>query len=276
MLESLLKNDTCTPMMGVFDPFSAKLSQQCGFSYGVLSGYSLAATHLGVPDIGILTQTEVLAAANRILNACPDYFLLVDGDNGHGDSQNVARLVGELKRMGAGGVIIEDQVWPKKCGHMDNKRIVSPQEHIDKIKLAKDIASDTELIVVARTDAIAVEGFESALERAILLREHGADVVFVEAPTSKEQLIKVRESLDCPLVANLIPGGKTPMFSRADLSQMGYSIAFYALNLLYSATAAMISTLKELDADKIDNKHLGCDFDTFNKIIGLDEYNLSR
>ena len=273
-IADLLCRDQCTPLPGVFDPLSAKIAMAQGFDRAILTGYSLAATYLGEPDIGLMTQSEVIHAVYRIKMACPNLFLLVDGDNGHGSFQNVIRLVRELSSLDCGGVILEDQVWPKKCGHMEGKKIVSQDEYLGKLKAALDTRKKDEFIIVARTDARALEGLDQAIERAQKAIELGVDMVFVEAPESIEELEKVSQNVSGSLIANMVPGGKTPILSREQLKDMGYSAVFYALEALYSLTQAIEHAFKDVREDKVQNiKSRRMDFDVFNKLIGLEQYN---
>lgn len=269
----LLGRDLCTPLPGVFDPLSAKIAQAQGFNSAILTGYSLSATYLGEPDIGLMTQSEVIQAVYRIKMACPDLFLLVDGDNGHGSYQNVMRLVKELSSLNCGGVILEDQVWPKKCGHMEGKQVVSQEEYFSKLKAALDTRHDEKFIIVARTDVRAIEGLDEAIERAQKALELGVDMVFVEAPESVEELELVSNQISGSLIANMIPGGKTPLLSRDELKSMGYSAVFYALEGLFSLTQAIQNAFQDVKEDNLQAiKERSMDFDSFNKLIGLEKY----
>ncbi len=269
----LVSTDECTPLPGVFDPLSAKIAQAQGFDSAILTGYSLSATYLGEPDIGLMTQSEVVQAVYRIKMACPELFLLVDGDNGHGSYQNVMRLVKELSTLNCGGVILEDQVWPKKCGHMEGKQVVSQEEYFSKLKAALDTRQDENFIVVARTDVRAIEGLGEAIERAQKALELGVDMVFVEAPQSIEELETISKQVNGSLIANMIPGGKTPILSRDELKGIGYSAVFYALEGLFSLTQAIQNAFKDVKDDNVQAiKDRAIDFDSFNELIGLSKY----
>lgn len=273
-LLSLLSLDECTPLPGVFDPLSAKIAASLGFNSAILTGYSLSATYLGEPDIGIMTQSEVIQAVYRIKSACPELFLLVDGDNGHGSTQNVMRLVRELSSLNCGGVILEDQVWPKRCGHMEGKQVVSQEEYLDKLKVALDTRRDERFIVTARTDVRAIEGLDAAIERAQKAIELGVDLVFVEAPQSVQELETVSSKVNGKLIANMVLGGKTPILSRDELKQLGYCAVFYPLDALFSLTQAIQQAFMEVKEDNLTSiKERKMDFDGFNKLIGLDKYN---
>ncbi|MFO1259034.1 MAG: oxaloacetate decarboxylase [Gammaproteobacteria bacterium] len=273
-IATLLCRDQCTALPGVFDPLSAKIAHSMGFDSAVLTGYSLSATYLGEPDIGLMTQSELLHAVYRIKMACPELFLLVDGDNGHGSNQNVVRLVRELCHMQCGGVILEDQIWPKKCGHMEDKQVVSQAEFLSKLKAALDTRPNEQFLVVARTDARAIEGLEQAIERAQKAVELGVDMVFIEAPQSTAELEKVAKHVNSNLIANMVPGGKTPLLSREELTRLGYSAVFYPLEALFSLTEAIQEAFGNVKADNLHqvSKTRKVNFDQFNQHIGLEKY----
>lgn len=273
-LLNLLSLDECTPLPGIFDPLSAKIATSLGFKSAILTGYSLSATLLGEPDIGIMTQSEVIQAVYRIKMACPELFLLVDGDNGHGSRQNVMRLVRELSGLDCGGVILEDQVWPKRCGHMEGKQVVSEDEYFDKLKVALDTRKDEHFIVTARTDIRAIDGLDAAIDRAQKAVELGVDLVFVEAPQSVQELETVSNQVNGKLIANMVPGGKTPILSRDELKQLGYCAVFYPLDALFSLTQAIQQAFTDVQEDNVTAiKTRKMDFDSFNKLIALDRYN---
>jgi len=256
---------------GVYDALSAKLARRAGFDVAVLTGYGFAAAHLGEPDVGLFTATEILDAANRI-TAATDLGLIVDGDTGHGGPLNVQKLVRELIRAGALGVILEDQKWPKRCGHMRGKEVIPGEEHAQKIRAARDAAGDA-LTITARTDALETHGMEEALRRARLYKQAGADVLFVEGPRTREELETIGEELPGPLSVNLIEGGRTPLCSLEELEAMGFFSVGYVLSGLYAAAGALRNTYAAIRREGSTSSLSGqsFDFETFNDMIGREK-----
>src|SRR5687768_6214023 len=198
---------------GVYDTLSAKIVQRVGFPMSFISGYSVAATAIGEPDLGLLTQTEIVERARRVCGSVT-IPIIVDADTGYGNPLNVIRTVNELIAAGAAGCFLEDQVWPKKCGHMRGKRVVDRDEYIHKIRAAVEARRGRDFFIVARTDALAVHGLGEALARVEAAREAGADASFVEAPESLEQMAAVGKRAPKPIVANMIERGRTPVLSK--------------------------------------------------------------
>jgi methylisocitrate lyase len=256
---------------GVYDVLSAKIAERTGFKAVVLTGYGLAAVHLGEPDFGLLTQTEVLDAARRIVSAV-GIGVMVDGDTGYGGPLNVQRLVRELVAMGALGVILEDQRWPKRCGHMRGKEVISADEHAAKIRAAADARGDARFVITARTDALETDGIDEAIRRAKLYKEAGATLLFVEGPRTKEELKRIGAELPGPLVVNLIEGGRTPLCSLEELAEMGFFSVGFVLSGLYAAARALEQTYAEI---RRAGTTLGLgdrlmSFDEFNALIGVE------
>src|SRR5258705_2090795 len=208
---ALLAGDGPVVIPGVYPALSAKLAEEAGFGAVLISGYCLSATRLGEPDFGLLTQTEVVEAAARIV-AAVRIPVLVDIDTGYGNAFNVERTVRELVQLGAAGCFLEDQVWPKRCGHMEGKRIVPLEEYLPKLAAARETGG-RDFWITARTDARAVEGLDEAIRRGRAFVDHGASCVFVEAPESIDEMSRVRAALasTVPLVANMVEQGKTPV-----------------------------------------------------------------
>ncbi|MDJ0949090.1 MAG: oxaloacetate decarboxylase [Alphaproteobacteria bacterium] len=227
-LRSQLAGPEIVVAPGVYDAMTALLAAQAGFGALYLSGASLAYTRFGRPDIGLVGMSEVAAALSAIRERT-ELPLVVDGDTGFGNALNVMRTVRLFERLGASAVQIEDQTMPKRCGHLTEKVLVSPAEMEGKVKAAVDARRTDEFLIVARTDAVAVEGFEAALDRADRYREAGADVLFVEAPRSREELdgVVARFGGRVPLMANMVEGGQTPLSNAADLQAMGYSLVIF-------------------------------------------------
>jgi 2-methylisocitrate lyase-like PEP mutase family enzyme len=213
---------------GVYDPFTALVASQAGFTTLYVSGAAIAYTRLGRPDIGLVSMTEVMDTLALIRDRV-DCHLIVDADTGYGNALNVIRTVREFERAGANAIQLEDQDFPKRCGHLDGKSLIPAQEMCGKIRAAVDSRRSQDTLLVARTDAVAVEGFEPAIERAMLYREAGADVLFVEAPRSRDDLVRIVAALGgkLPLLANMVEGGKTPTLSAAELEAIGFALVIF-------------------------------------------------
>ena len=213
---------------GIYDAFTGLMAQQAGFSTLYLSGAAIAYTRLGRPDIGLVSMTEVAQTLALIRERVMAH-LIVDGDTGYGNALNVRRTVQEFERAGADAIQIEDQDFPKRCGHLDGKAVISATEMCGKIRAALDARRQHETLIIARTDAIAAEGFEPAIERAMMYREAGADMLFVEAPKTLDDLSRVVKALGgkAPLIANMVEGGKTPLLPATELDAMGFALVIF-------------------------------------------------
>jgi len=257
---------------GVYDVLSAKIAQRAGFPAVVLTGYGLAASHLGEPDVGLLTQTEVLETARRV-TAAVTIGVIVDGDTGYGGPLNVQRMVRELLAMGARGVILEDQRWPKRCGHMRGKEVIPAEEHAAKIRAAVDARGDSPFVITARTDALETDGLDEAIRRARLYKEAGATLLFVEGPRTAQELRRIGAELPPPLVVNLIEGGRTPLCSLEELAEMGFFSVGFVLSGLYAAARALDETYREIrragGTTALRDRML--DFEEFNSLIGANQ-----
>lgn len=257
---------------GVYDVLSAKLAERAGFHAVVVTGYGVSASLLGEPDFGLMTQTELIDTARRICGAV-DIAVSVDCDTGYGGALNVFRIVKALKEMGARGMLLEDQVWPKRCGHMKGKEIIPAEEHEQKIRAAVEARGDYALMITARTDAIAVHGLDEAIRRANLYKEAGADLIFVEAPRSVEDLREIGKQVPPPLVVNCIEGGQTPILSLEEYKELGFIAIGYVLSGLYAAAKAMADVyacLREHGTSEPMRDRM-MDFSEFAEVIGLDE-----
>jgi 2-methylisocitrate lyase-like PEP mutase family enzyme len=234
-LRERLKASRILPVPGVYDALSALLAEQAGFEAVYLSGASLAHTRLGRPDIGLVTASEVENTLANIREriALP---IIVDADTGYGNALNVMRTVKQLERAGASAIQLEDQTTPKRCGHLDGKSVIPTAEMVGKLKAALDARSSPETLIVARTDAAAIDGFDAALERAERFHEAGADVLFVEAPRSVADMkaANARFKGRVPLLANMVEGGKTPILPAAELEALGFAIVIFAAGLVRS------------------------------------------
>lgn len=258
--------------VGVFDTLSARLAARAGFPLAFVSGYSVAATAIGEPDLGLLTQTEIVDRARRICGAV-SIPILVDADTGYGNPLNVYRTVEELMRAGAAGCFLEDQVWPKKCGHMRGKRVIERDEYVQKIRAAVAARQGGDFFLVARTDALAMHGLDEALARVQAAREAGADASFVEAPQSVEDLIAIGRRSPAPNVANMIEGGRTPLLPTEQLASLGFHLILYPLAPLYAAARAMDDVYRQVrrTATTAGLESRLMDFAEFNALIGVEE-----
>jgi 2-methylisocitrate lyase-like PEP mutase family enzyme len=230
---------------GVYDALSARLAATAGFEAVYVTGAGLANARFGVPDIGLVGADQMVDHVNAISDAT-DITLVVDADTGFGNAVNVTRVVRQLERAGAAAIQLEDQVFPKKCGHFSGKSVIPVEEMEGKLRAALDARRSEDTLIIARTDARATHGLEEAIERAERYYALGADVLFVEAPTSVEELRRVGEAIDAPHVANMVEGGSTPIVSRAELGQLGFSIVLYANAALRSAQHAVTRAFAEL------------------------------
>jgi 2,3-dimethylmalate lyase len=258
---------------GVFDALSARIAEQVGFDAMFQTGYGSAAALLGMPDFGFLNAGETIDNARRIIRAVSAP-VLVDADTGYGNPLNVWRLVRDLESLGAAGIFLEDQIWPKRCGHMTGKDVIPKDEYLPKLKAAIEARKSKEFIIVARTDARGPIGLEEAIERGKAYKKAGADVIFIEAPKSIEELKKVVEQIDAPLVANMIEDGITPNLPADELLNLGYRIVVFPLSALYGATFAMrevLTELKKTGATK-ETKRMMVTFHDFNNFVGLQKY----
>lgn len=257
---------------GVYDTLSARICERTGFPMTFISGYSVAATAIGEPDLGLLTQTEITDRARRICMSI-GIPVLVDADTGYGNPLNVHRTVRELIAAGAAGCFLEDQVWPKRCGHMRGKRIIDREEYIQKIRAADDARDGRDFFIVARTDALVLEGMDEAIARVSAAREAGANASFVEAPGSIEELAEIGRRSPGPNVANMLEGGKTPVLSTEQLAEMGFHLILHPLCGLASAALAVETVFRKLKQDRTLEPGRGdcTPFAQLNELIGVDE-----
>lgn len=258
---------------GVFDALSAKVAENVGFQAIFQTGYGSAASLLGMPDFGFLNAGENIENARRIIRSV-DLPVIVDVDTGYGNPLTVWKIVNDLIAYGAAGIFLEDQVWPKRCGHMRGKEVIGIDEYIQKLRAAVTASENKDFIIVARTDARAPLGIDEAIKRGKMYRKEGADVVFVEAPQSEEELREIPKKINAPLLANMIENGVTPTFSADELKIMGYSMVVFPLSGLYAATYAMKKIFSHL---KSNGTTKGCtdmmlDFNEFNELVELPKF----
>ena len=252
-LRDLLNKHELIIAPGVFDGISAQLTRRTGHVAAYMTGAGVAASGYGLPDIGLVTQTEMTERARMIVAALGDVPLIADADTGYGAGLNVVRTVRKYDDAGVAAIQLEDQVFPKRCGHLPDKQVVDAASFVQTLKAALDARSGDDLLVVARTDARAPLGLDAAIERANLYAQAGADVIFVEAPQGTDEIERIARDVDAPLLINLVLGGMTPMQSSERLAELGYAIAIHPSNPLARATFAMLEGLCELTgANPID------------------------
>ena len=257
---------------GAHDMLTAKIIGKLDFDAVYMTGYGQSASHLGKPDVGLMTMSEMVARAANMVE-CSGVPVVADADTGFGNAVNVMRTVREYEKAGVAVIQLEDQVMPKKCGHMIGREVVSMEEMVGKIKAACD-ARQGDMMIMARTDARTVHGIDVALERAHAYKEAGADIIFVESPESEAEMRRINEELPGVLtLANMVEGGRTPMFTYDKLSDFGYNLVIYPTASVYVTTKAMVDLWEGLKADKTTETMMDrmIDFPKFNEIIGLPE-----
>jgi 2,3-dimethylmalate lyase len=259
-------------MPGVYDALSAKIAARAGFEVIFITGYSVSATLLGEPDFGLLTQTEVINAAQRICSVV-DTPVIVDADTGYGNAINTTRTVQELIRAGAAGMFLEDQVWPKRCGHMKGKQVISLDEQLKKLRAALEARGKHDFYIVARTDARQALGLDEAIRRGIGFRDAGADAVFIEAPESKEEMKEISRQVAGSLVANMLERGVTPIMGPQELRDLGFSLIVWPLAPIYTVAKSLreVYTTLRRDGSTLRILEKLMPFDEFNEIVGLND-----
>jgi len=272
-LRSMLKSSKPLVIPGVYDAIGAKIAEKVGFDAMFQTGYGTSATLFGMPDYGFIGATETLDNARRICRAV-SVPVIVDSDTGYGNALSVWKLVKELESAGASGIFLEDQKWPKRCGHMQGKEVISQEEYTEKLGAALDARENKNFIVVARTDARATEGLDAAIERGIKNKKTGADAIFIEAPRSLDEMRTIGRSIKGPLVANMIEGGATPMSSSEILNKIGFKIILYPLSVLFANTFATMNILEELKKTGTTSKFKQkvVNFDQFNDLVDLPKF----
>jgi len=272
--ERLEKKDEIIVLPGVYDALSARIAQNVGFNAAFQTGYGTSATLLGMPDFGFLNAGETIDNARRIINSV-DIPILVDIDTGYGNPLNVWRTVTDLEKLGAGGIFLEDQVWPKRCGHMKGKSVISKEDYVQKLKAAIDARKSKDFIIVARTDSLAQYGIDEAIERGKQFQKIGADVIFIEAPKTLEEMKKITGEIDAPLLANMIEEGVTPNLPAKDLEKLGFRMVVFPLSALYSSTYAIKNVFLSLQKTGMTKnlKKKMITFKEFNDFVNLPKYN---
>ena len=270
-LRDLISSGVFLPMPCCFDALSGKMIEQAGFNLTFMSGFAASASRIGAPDLGLMSYGEVVDHARNITDAT-SIPLIADGDTGYGNAMNVIRTVSGLAKAGCAGVLIEDQLAPKRCGHTPGKEVVGREEAFDRIKAAVDARENgDDILVMARTDANHTYGLTEALERAQKFHDLGADILFVEAPKNEEEMKQICSELPGCKMANIVEGGLTPNIPMTELNEMGYQIAAYPLTLLSASMRAMKNALANLKSDKPRDKDI-LNFSELRDIIGFEEY----
>jgi carboxyvinyl-carboxyphosphonate phosphorylmutase len=274
MLREMLSRPEPVLAPGAYDALSARLVEGAGFEAVYMTGFGTSASLLGRPDVGLLTFSEMVDNARRLVQAVK-VPVIADADNGYGNPINVVRTVKEYEAAGVSAVHIEDQVIPKKCGHLEGKQVIDASEMVEKVRAAVEARHAEEFVIIARTDARAVEGMDGALERASLYRDAGADALFVEAPRSEEEVSAVAEAFpDVPLLFNWLEGGETPPVPLERLKELGFGLIIFPLSAMLAATRAIRETLAKIHADGspisvMEDRLLP--FEEFTDLIGLPE-----
>jgi carboxyvinyl-carboxyphosphonate phosphorylmutase len=258
---------------GAYDALTARLIEQAGFPAVYMTGFGTSASLLGRPDVGLLTMSQMVDNARRIAQAV-DVPVIADADTGYGNPLNVIRTVQEYELAGVSAIHIEDQVMPKKCGHMENKQVIAATEMTEKIRAAVEARSSSDFLIIARTDARAVEDLDSALRRARAYREAGADILFVEAPQNEDEVAQVARAFpNVPLLFNWAEGGKTPPLPLERLKELGFRIVIFPISALLTAAKAVRGVLAEIKTEGTPRRIFsdGSPFREFNEMIGLGE-----
>lgn len=257
---------------GAHDALTAKIIEKVEFAAVYMTGYGQAASHLGQPDVGLLTMSEMVCRAANFVEAV-DLPVIADGDTGFGNALNVQRTIREYEKAGVAAIQLEDQVTPKKCGHMIGRQIVSKDEMIGKIKAAVDARRDEDLVIIARTDARTNHGIEEAILRGQAYQEAGADVIFIESPETKEEMTLINQEIKGLTLANMVEGGRTPMLTNQELEKIGYNLVIYPTASVYVTTKAMLNLMNHLKTENTTADYLDqmVPFTEFNSIIGLNE-----
>ncbi len=271
-LRELLAGPDLVVAPGAYDALSARLIAQAGFSTVYMTGFGTSASVLGQPDVGLLTMSEMVSRASALAAVVGNLPLIADADTGYGNPLNVRRTVREYEHAGVAGIHIEDQISPKKCGHMEGKQVIPTDEMVQKIRAAVDARQDPDFVLIARTDAAAVTGFEDALTRGKAYQEVGADVIFIEALRTKQELETVAKTFsDVPLLYNWIDGGKTPPLSLEEIEALGFKLVLFPVSMLFAATRAMNDLLEVFKQGKtpMEFSERSLTFSQFTDEIGL-------
>lgn len=271
-LKQLFQTGKLIVAPGAHDALTAKIIGKTGFDAVYMTGYGQAASHLGNPDVGLLTMTEMVARAAAIVEAA-GVPVIADADTGFGNAINVQRTVREYEKAGVAVIQIEDQVMPKKCGHMIGRQVIPKEEMVGKIKAAVDARVDPDFLIMARTDARTIMGIEAAIERGLAYQEAGADIIFIESPESEEEMKMINDAISVYTLANMVEGGRTPMLTNDRLETMGYNLVIYPTASTYMTTKSMLTLMESLKKEGTTAQMIPemVTFSQFNDLIGLTE-----
>ena len=272
-LRKILNSEKSVTLPGVYDCLSAIAAEKAGFESVFTSGFGISASSYGKPDYGLISSSEMLGVIKNIINSI-SIPLITDLDTGYGNVLNVVSIVEEVCKLGVGGFILEDQVWPKKCGHMEGKDVIDSDEFVEKIKAARFASGQNNTVIIARTDSLAVHGLDEALKRGHKYINAGADILFIEAPQNKEQLSTIAEEFHGTwLLANMVEGGKTPILTQSELEALGFKIIVYGLTGLFSSTKALTISYNYLKSHNSSSGYEDMvDFEEFEELINLPKY----
>lgn len=273
ILRQLLNDKEILVAPGAHDVLTARVIEKSGFKAVYMTGYGQAASALGKPDIGLLSMTEMLDRARKFASSV-DIPVIADGDTGFGNAITVMRTVEEYEAAGVAAIQLEDQIAPKRCGHMIGRRVISMEEMVGKIEAAKAARKDEDFVIIARTDARTVLGIDEAIKRAKAYEAAGADLIFVESVESEEEMKRINEELKVPTLANMVEGGRTPLLTNTELEKMGYNIVIYPTASTYVTAKSMFDLMDALKNDETTAKYIDnmITFSEFNDLVGLNEY----
>ncbi|MFL5042367.1 MAG: oxaloacetate decarboxylase [Xanthobacteraceae bacterium] len=271
IINNAVKDKRMLVVPGAHDALSARLIQKVGFEIYFIGGFPAIGSRYGVPDVGLKGFGEMSAAVRDIMSAC-DLPVFVDGDDGYGDIKNVVHTVRTYERMGVSAILLEDQQWPKRCGHLAGKKVVAVELAESKIRAATSERLDPETWILARTDARAVYDLDEAMRRAERYLRAGADGIFIEAPRSVQELERIGRAFDVPQICNPLIGGQTPILPMQDLGELGFSAAVLGLDTLMHAAKAVEAVLVDMKSGRFARRNDGMDFEAYKKIVGYDEW----
>jgi len=272
VLRDLLKAKEILVAPGAHDVLTAKIIEKAGFQAVYMTGYGQAASHLGTADVGLMTMSEMLARANNFASAV-NIPVIADGDTGFGNAINVMRTVRQYEMAGVAAIQLEDQVAPKKCGHMAGRQVIPMDEMVGKIRAAVEARQNPDFVIIARTDARTIHGIDEAIHRAKAYEQAGADIIFVESPESVEEMKKITFGFNVPVLANMVEGGRTPLLSAGELEKLGYDLVIFPTASTYMVAQAMKNLMEELMKSGTTESLIPemISFPEFNELIGLAE-----
>lgn len=271
-LRKLIKNSKILVAPGAHDVLTAKIIEKVGFNAVYMTGYGQSASHLGKPDVGLMTMSEMVNRAANYVEAV-DLPVIADADTGFGNVINVQRTVRSYEKAGVAAIQLEDQVMPKKCGHMTGRQLISCADMVAKVRSAMDARQDDDMMIIARTDARTTMGIEEAIKRGKAYAEAGADIIFIESPENKEEMELINKEIDALTLANMVEGGRTPLLAKDELEELNYDLVIYPTASVYVATKAMLDLMKSLKDENTTESYMDemVTFEKFNEVMGLSE-----